>query len=375
MRRRRAKFAKVIETANDAAAKVMFPNAVHPHTRGERMFRTRNPTGQSQSIAGFVGSDGLGWLEWFFGKHHRQGRPDQRPRAAGSAAQVHIGGRGFPAIPQRADQRHRLLLDLQLVDFLFQLPALLAFHGLELFLHRLQLFVDLRIVCLHRLAFSRQSHGEVPATAAFPLITKSLRCQPIVLIVSRLEDGGEGIVIALADGIVFVIVALGALERKAEHAAGENLQLIINHLQAIFHAINRIGACAIGRHTQETGGDKLLNHIGVHRLGIGVIDQLIAGDLLEQKLVVRLVGIEGVDDVVAIFPGVLADHVRIAFALGIGIARHVQPMPAPTHAVSRRGEQTIHHLFQRRGTVILKKRRHLTSGRRQACQVKRDATQ
>ena len=133
-----------------------------------------------------------------------------------------------------------------------------------------------------------------------------------------------------------MIVTLGALEREAHHPTGQYLQLIINHLQAILHAVHRIGARAVRRHAQEAGRHQLLNHRFIHRLGIGVVHQFVTGNLLDQKPVIGLVRIKRVDHIIAIPPCVIAYHIRIAFALRIRIAGHVQPMPPPADAISRR---------------------------------------
>ena len=54
MRGRTAEFAKVIDACDNAAAEMMFPNAVHPYPRCERMIRLRDPARQRQPIARLV---------------------------------------------------------------------------------------------------------------------------------------------------------------------------------------------------------------------------------------------------------------------------------------------------------------------------------
>ena len=68
--------------------------------------------------------------------------------------------------------------------------------------------------------------------------------------------------------------------------------------------------------------------------------QQVAGELLEDELVVRLVGVERGDDVVAVAPGVAVGDVLVQ-AVGVGVAGHVEPVPAPALAVARRGEQPV----------------------------------
>src|SRR5205085_78680 len=66
----------------------------------------------------------------------------------------------------------------------------------------------------------------------------------------------------------------------------------------------RSGA-AVGAHAQEAGGDEQLAffRIGERGLwvGLGRARKFIAGELFGDKLVERFVGIEGTDDVIAIF--------------------------------------------------------------------------
>ena len=71
--------------------------------------------------------------------------------------------------------------------------------------------------------------------------------------------------------------------------------------------------------------------------------ELIARDLFLNELVVRFVFIEGADDVIAISPGIVAIAIVLK-ASGIGVANHIQPVPAPSLAVVRRSKQLFHHL-------------------------------
>src|SRR5262245_21849403 len=70
----------------------------------------------------------------------------------------------------------------------------------------------------------------------------------------------------------------------------------------------------------------------------------VARDLLAEELVVGLVGIEGVDDPVAVSPGLGVDEVPL-LARALGVPGDVQPVPAPPLAVLRRGEELIDDPF------------------------------
>src|SRR5437762_862569 len=70
--------------------------------------------------------------------------------------------------------------------------------------------------------------------------------------------------------------------------------------------------------------------------------EFIARDLLADKSIIRLVGIEGVDHVIAIAPDIRTGLIFLkAFALGV--TSQVQPMPGPALAVTRRIEQLVHN--------------------------------
>src|SRR2546428_12844050 len=56
--------------------------------------------------------------------------------------------------------------------------------------------------------------------------------------------------------------------------------------------------------------------------------QLVARKLLQNEAVVRLVAVERADHVVAIAPHLGADLI-VLVAVGIGVARQVQPVPRP----------------------------------------------
>ena len=110
-------------------------------------------------------------------------------------------------------------------------------------------------------------------------------------------------------------------------------------------------ACDVGDIVQDVG--PLPTHValvvfvgaqpevaGRHsQLGIVGI-KLVTGKLLGQEAVVRFVGVEGPHDIVAVTPGMGAKGI-LAVAVGLGIANQVEPVPPPTLAVTRRGEQAV----------------------------------
>ena len=102
-------------------------------------------------------------------------------------------------------------------------------------------------------------------------------------------------------------------------------------------------------------------------------ERLVAGELLEDEAVVRLVGVEGADDVVAVAPGVGPRFVELV-AVGLGVAGEVEPVPAPALAVVRARRAAGRSPSRRRpGDLSFDERVDLLRRRRQAGQVERDA--
>ena len=98
-----------------------------------------------------------------------------------------------------------------------------------------------------------------------------------------------------------------------------------------FHAeLFRVRAAFLVDHriAQKTRG----HHLVLRRIG-----QQVAGNLLDDEPVVRHVPVQCLDDPVAVEPYLA----RLVFleAVGIGVARRVEPVAAPTLAVVRRIEQ------------------------------------
>src|SRR5207248_3127318 len=118
-----------------------------------------------------------------------------------------------------------------------------------------------------------------------------------VAVFGAAEDAGQGIIIAARDRIEFVIVAAGSGGGLAEEGLHGRVDLLVGYIQFILQAVAFV---QIPRADfEEAGGDLVL------ALGLGILGRkLIAGELLLDELIERLVGIEGGDDIVAIAPGV-----------------------------------------------------------------------
>ena len=80
------------------------------------------------------------------------------------------------------------------------------------------------------------------------------------------------------------------------------------------------------------------------------------------KTLYGLSSLKLLDHVVAVGPGVRIIRVfALAFdlALGVAVARHVEPVAAPALAVMRRGEQAIHDFREGVGRFVLEETRPL----------------
>ncbi len=157
------------------------------------------------------------------------------------------------------------------------------------------------------------------------------------------EDARERVVVALGDRVDLVVVAAGAGDRQPEEGARGRLDLLVDHVQDELPAV--LGVVGLAAEGEEPGRDDL-----VGPLAVVVGRQQVAGDLLADELVVRLVGVERGDGPVAIAPGLGIGEVRLAARLGE--PRHVEPVPAPALAEAGRGEQPIDDLGEGVGRVV-----------------------
>ena len=114
---------------------------------------------------------------------------------------------------------------------------------------------------------------------------------------------------------------------------------------------------------EETGRDE----VTVAFLVVCVRQQ-VARDLLADELVVGLVLIHRSDDVVAVFPRGREGEVPL-LARALGIARDIEPVPAPALAELRRREQPIHDFLKGFRRLVLHESLHFIGPRRQADEI------
>ena len=141
--------------------------------------------------------------------------------------------------------------------------------------------------------------------------------------VVAIDEREQPIIFLLRQGIIFVVVALGALNREPEHALADRV-----------HAIeHRVHPELLGVHAAFFIEHRVAQKTGRHNLVLRGIGQQIAGELLDNELIIRQIAIERVDHVITIEPDVarfiLFEPIRIR------VARRIKPMAAPAFAVMR----------------------------------------
>ena len=166
--------------------------------------------------------------------------------------------------------------------------------------------------------------------------------QDDVVRLSLREVGLQAVVVGLAEGIELVVVAAGAADGDAEEGRADD----VGHLGEDF--VLRAGHVLVAGILAERA--EAVEAAG-HQVGLVGGIHLVAGELLLDEIVVRLVVVEALDDVIAVAVGVGAMGV-VLVAVGLGEADHVEPVAAPLLAVMRRGEQAVDHLFPGIGRLV-----------------------
>ena len=151
--------------------------------------------------------------------------------------------------------------------------------------------------------------------------------------VDVVEEREELVVVLRPDRVVLVVVAAGAAGGQAEEDGAVGIDLV-DDVADVDLLLDR--AAFVGRNVAAVvaGGDDLVG---------GRVGQQVAGQLLDDELVEGLVGVEGVDDPVAVGPD-LAVVVEVQ-AVGVAVAGGVEPEPRHVLAVAGRVEQAVDDLL------------------------------
>ena len=206
-----------------------------------------------------------------------------------------LGGAGFP---------FRLLLD--------EFRLFIRFHGRTQFLQLLRVLLSLGSQLYRRLR----------------------RGSLNILLIYAIEEGIHLIILPLGNRVVFVRVALGAAERKAEPDRADGIGPVDRLLHSVLLGV-RTPFRVMQRVPMKAAGNLLL---------LCGLRQQIAGNLFGGELVERLIGVQGCDDPVAIPPGERALAVFLV-TVAIRVAGLVQPMPPPPFAVMGRCQQAVDEPF------------------------------
>ena len=311
MRGALAHAAKIIGRGHDAAAEVILPDAVHHHARRQRILRIHDPLGQRlariTSIRGKLGNA-------LRKQHARRSHADSVALITIIATRQQVDRGPLVRIVGHAEQcrKRRRHPVFEVLQFLLELGTLLVFGVL----HRL---AELLHLALHRLGLGFPDHL---------LLGGELRH---IAIVRGGEVGLQAIVVALAEGIEFVIVATRAADGNAQQRGTHDVSHLGKHFIAAAGYFLIAGVFAQRSEAVKARGDQVF---------VLLRRNLIAGQLLQKKAIVGLVVVESANHVIAIAPGIAA--VRVVFeAVGFREADDVEPVLAPALAVMRAGQQVF----------------------------------
>ena len=188
-----------------------------------------------------------------------------------------------------------------------------------------------------------------------------MRVEPAL--VDVVEEGEEAVVLLLRHGVVLVVVAARALHGQAEEGRAEGVHAVGHVLDAVL----LLGAAAlVGLAVQavEGRGQALL----AGRLGQEVPRQLPGHEVVPGEVVV-----EGADDPVAPGPDAALDVALVA--VGVRVARDVEPLAGHALAVAGRSQQPVDGALVGARSLVGQEGVELLGGRRQARQVEADAPQ
>ena len=333
----------------DAASEDHLPHAVHCDAGSERMIRAGDPLGEIEAGGAGVSSerrqDG-GHAGSHFIARLVVGSADEDVGFAQPGLVIHHHHRGVAAV------------DVAFQHLDFRVDGLgCVFHPRGELRRRVRLegfeFRDAILELLH------------PAIAERGFVIHHRRGTRVGGPFSGLRGGVEKGVhleeFLLRDGVVFVVVALGALHRQAEDGGGDGIDLVHGVVHAVFLLD---GSALVGVHAvaQETGGGDLV------RRGVG--DE-VAGDLLQHELVVGLVLLESVDHPIAPRPHVAVVVDRVA--VGVGVSRAVEPWQRQALGEMRGLHQAVDEFFPAVGRGVGEVGVDVLRGGRQTGEVEENA--
>ena len=356
-----AAHAEVVGRGNQAAPEEVEPDAVGPDARGQRVVGVGDPAREFKAAAASTDDRGLISTGDQFDESARHGGSGLVELAAVEHARVHgavaVGGAhghqvlrrriaiGAEAFGQAREVFRGALRGARANDLLLDIGG--KFFALGPSGARgVDRLLRLGRNCLR----ARIGHGEEGSLVGSHLRSErqlrsgrkfdelggmvvALRVEGAVASVGRQEDSREGVVVLLRNRVELVIVATRAGDGETEHALGGGVELLVGEVHLKLGISPRI--VAFGADGEVTGGNKIFTALDV--IGRG---KQVAGDLLGEEAVVGLVFVEGLDDIVAVAPGVRVKDVRF-FAARFGVTRDIKPVASPALAERGAGEHGI----------------------------------
>ena len=136
------------------------------------------------------------------------------------------------------------------------------------------------------------------------------------------ENGLEPVIVFLGKRVVFVVMATGTADRQAHKDRTRGRDNVVQLIHSCLFVVCIIDGRAI---SAEPGGYQSFRVAWL---------QFVTRQLFLDEAVIRLVIIEGADDIIPVAPGVRTIHVKLE-AAAVGVACQVQPMPSPSFSVVR----------------------------------------
>ena len=145
------------------------------------------------------------------------------------------------------------------------------------------------------------------------------------------------VIILRRERIEFVVVAARAAERDAKESLTRRADHFIERVRADLRCRDGIlvADIVVRPRNEKRGADFRVRLI---------FPDHIAGEMLADELIERLVVVERADDVVTERPEILNDLIPLV-AAALAEAHDIQPVPPPVLAVVRRREQAVDQLF------------------------------
>ena len=180
-------------------------------------------------------------------------------------------------------------------------------------------------------------------------------------LIRRGEHAVQSVVILHRDRIEFVVVAAGARDGEAHQAAAHDVDPVVDDVVLV---------------AEETPAEGEKTERGERGLVLAE-RQAVRGELFDDETVVRLVGVKGPDDVVAVGVRVRVAPLDVAreVTLRVGEARDIEPEAPPAFPIARRREEPLDHLGVGTGTAVADKSVGFLRRRRQAGEVVGHASQ